>query len=257
MGWRVVIDTTASELQPFDRARPLCLRCDSILGDQAQSRHCVCVHCDSICFGPRTLVRLVLVWCGALVSLAATAQRPASPASLKIDVLEGEGAINNIRLHRAKEPVVRVVDEKNQPVRGASVTFLLPDMGPGAEFPGDVRALALLTDERGQAVARGLASNGIVGKFQIHVAASYQSQRATAVINQVNAEPGGAASGGPSKKILLLALIGGAAAGGVAFAVSHGGGGGGTGPVSTQPAGSSTPVGIVIAPGTPVFQPPH
>lgn len=49
-------------------------------------------------------------------------------------VLEGEGVINNVRQHRAKDPVVSVVDETNAPVKGASVTFFLPDTGPRAEF---------------------------------------------------------------------------------------------------------------------------
>lgn len=33
-------------------------------------------------------------------------------------VLEGEGAINNVGQHRAKHPVVSVVDEISAPVKG-------------------------------------------------------------------------------------------------------------------------------------------
>ena len=176
---------------------------------------------------------------------------------LKIEVVEGEGAINNIRLHRAKEPVVRTVDENNQPLSGVSVTFLLPFMGPSGEFPGNVRELAMQTDEKGEASGRGLVPNQMVGKFQIRVAASYRGERANAVINQTNAEPGGAANGGPSRKmkILLIAVIGGAAAGGVAAALAASGGSGRSG--SSQPAGPQNPAGIVITSGTPVLQPPH
>jgi len=174
---------------------------------------------------------------------------------LRIEVVEGEGAINNIRLRRSKEPVIRTVDENNQPLSGVSVTFLLPDMGPGGEFPGNVRELAIMTDERGQATGRGLAPNQMVGKYQIRVVASYRGERANAVINQTNAAPSGAVSSGPSKKILLIALIGGAAAGGVALAASRGGGSNSSNP--SQPTGSQSPAGIVISSGTPVFQPPH
>ena len=173
---------------------------------------------------------------------------------LKIGVVEGEGATNNIRLHRAKEPVVRTVDENNQPLSGVSVTFLLPAMGPSGEFPGNVRELAMQTDEKGEAAGKGLVPNQMVGKFQIRVAASYRGERANAVINQTNAEPGGAANGGSSKKILLIAVIGGAIAGGAALA-SRGSGGSSTSP--TQPAGPQNPAGIVITSGTPVIQPPH
>ena len=172
---------------------------------------------------------------------------------LKIDVVEGEGAINNIRLHRAKEPVVRTVDENNQPLSGVSVTFLLPAMGPSGEFPGNVRELAMQTDEKGEAAGKGLVPNQMVGKFQIRVAASYRGGRTNAVISQTNAEPGGAANGGSSKKILLIAVIGGAVAGGVALAASRGSGS--TSP--SQPAGPQNPVGIVITSGTPALQPPH
>jgi len=173
---------------------------------------------------------------------------------LKVEVVEGEGAINNIRLRRAKEPVVRAVDENNQPLSGVSVTFMLPSMGPSGEFPGNVRELVSQTDDRGQAIGRGLVPNQMTGRYQIRVTASYRGETANAVINQTNAAPAGAASGGPSKKILLIALIGGAAAGGAAIAATRGGGGGSP---QSQPAGSGNPAGIVITSGTPVFQPPH
>jgi hypothetical protein len=65
---------------------------------------------------------------------ASTPEQAATTSMLKIDVVEGEGAINNIRLHRAKEPVVRTVDENNRPLSGISVTFLLPVMGPAGNF---------------------------------------------------------------------------------------------------------------------------
>jgi hypothetical protein len=174
---------------------------------------------------------------------------------LKIEVVEGEGAINNIRIRSAKEPVVRTVDENNQPVSGASVTFMLPDMGPSGEFPGNVRELAIQTDDKGEAIGRGLVPNQMVGKFQIHVVASYRGEMANAVIDQTNAEPASAGGGKPSKKLLLIALIGGAAAGGVALAATRGGGSSPSTP--PQPTGSGNPVGIVITSGTPVFQPPH
>jgi hypothetical protein len=190
---------------------------------------------------------------------APTPEQEATTSMLKIQVVEGEGAINNIRLHRAKVPVVRTVDDHNQPLSGVAVTFLLPVMGPGGEFPGNIRELALQTDEKGEAAGNGLVPNQMVGKFQIRVAASYRGERADAVINQTNAEPGGAANGGSSKKILLIAVIGGAVAGGVALAASRGssssGGGGSTSP--SQPAGPQNPAAIVITSGTPVLQPPH
>ncbi len=191
----------------------------------------------------------------ALAQPSAPAPAAPAPAAFKIEVLEGEGSINNVQQRRAREPVVRVVDDDNTPLSGVSVTFSLPDMGPSGTFTGNIRTLTLLTNESGQAVARGLIPNQLIGKYQIRVTASYRGQRASAVINQINAAPGGAVSGGSSKKLLIIALIGGAAAGGVALAASRGGGSGSSNP--TTPAGAVTPTGIVISTGTPVFQPPH
>src|ERR1035441_10282138 len=60
---------------------------------------------------------LAVLLCTALARSATTVPR--------IEVLEGDGAINNIRLHRAKEPVVRVVDQDGHPIPNVAVTFLL------------------------------------------------------------------------------------------------------------------------------------
>lgn len=185
----------------------------------------------------------------ALFCALGSAQTPA--ADLRIMVVEGEGAINNVRQHRAKDPVVRVLDGSGAPVAGASVTFILPEAGASGEFGGGVRMLAIVTDEKGEAAGKGLVPNQNVGRFQIRVVASSHGATANAFIDQTNAEPA-TASRGPSKKLLVIAAIGGAAAAGVALA-ARGGGGAATSP--TQPATGGT--AIVIAPGTPGFQPPH
>src|ERR1035438_779693 len=71
----------------------------------------------------------------------------AQDGSLHVVVLEGEGAINNIRSPRAKETVVRVEDATNQGVAGAVVTFLLPADGAGAFFGSSGNSLTL-TDRK-------------------------------------------------------------------------------------------------------------
>ena len=55
-------------------------------------------------------------------------------AGLKIVVLEGEGAFNDIKRKRARNPVVEVRDEANHPVAGAEVVFTLPETGAGGTF---------------------------------------------------------------------------------------------------------------------------
>src|SRR5215831_18822963 len=109
---------------------------------------------------------------------------------IHVVVVEGEGAINNVRSPRAKEPIVRVEDADNRGVAGAVVTFLLPSDGAGAIFGEGVSSLTLTTDDRGEAVARRLHANRNPGTFQIRVSASRGGRTATASITQTNVDPG-------------------------------------------------------------------
>jgi len=135
----------------------------------------------------------------------------AQDGPLHLVVLEGDGAINNIRSSRAKEPVIRVEDANNQGVAGAVVTFQLPNGGAGGFFGDGGSSLTLTTDDRGEAVARRLHANRIAGTFQIRVSASLGGRMAAASITQTNVDPGSHTS---SRKIALLAVLGGVAAGG-------------------------------------------
>ena len=183
---------------------------------------------------PRVLVGLFIV------NLTLVAQ----DGLLHVVVLEGGGAINNIRLPRAKEPIIRVEDANNQGVAGAIVTFLLPASGAGAFFGDGGRSLTMTTDDRGEVVARGLHANRIAGTFQIRVSASRGGQIAAASITQTNVDPGSRTS---SRKIALLAILGGAVAVGVVVAV-HGGKA-----TSASPAPSVT----IVVPGIPTFGGPQ
>ena len=53
---------------------------------------------------------------------------------INIVIVEGDGAINNVRQRVAREPIVQVEDENRKPIAGAAVTFLLPNQGAGASF---------------------------------------------------------------------------------------------------------------------------
>jgi hypothetical protein len=177
---------------------------------------------------------LAVLLCAVVARSAATVPR--------LEILEGEGAINNISLHRAKEPVVRVVDEDGHPLPGLAVTFVLPSQGAGGSFSNGQASLTVMTDANGQAVGRGLRPNGTAGQFQIRVTTSLGGQVATANIMQTNAAP--AQAGGSSKKILIVALIGGAAAAGAAVALK-----GKSSSTATTPPNN----GVVITPGSPSF----
>jgi hypothetical protein len=188
-------------------------------------------------------ISLVLVVC--LLAASADAQGP----PIKIVIQEGQGAINNIQQHRAKEPVVQVTDENGAPIQQASVTFQLPETGPGGAFADGNKMLTVQTDEKGLAVGRGLRPNTVEGKFEIRVTASFQGATANAAISEINAEQA-AAGGGGGKTFLIIALIGGAAAGGLAAALGHGKSNSSVGTINTPPP-------TVLVPGTPSIQPPH
>jgi hypothetical protein len=160
---------------------------------------------------------------------------------LNLVVLEGEGATNNIRQRTAREPIVQVQDENHKPVAGAIVVFTLPSNGAGGTFANGARTLSMVSDNQGQAVARGFRPNNSQGQFQIRVNASFQGQSAAASITQTNvalAATGAAAAGvGISAKLIaVLAVVGAAAAGGAYYATHQ---------------GNTTP-GLTVAPGTTV-----
>ena len=175
--------------------------------------------------------------------------RVSAAEPLRIVVIEGDGAINNIRLQRAKEPVVRVETEAGRPVSGAAVHFTAPSQGPGAIFGDGSPTATVLTDVEGRATGRGLRPNKTAGQFEIRVTASYQGVSATARIVQTNAAPV-EISRGSSKKIAILAILGGAAAGGAAFAVR------GSGKSAASVPAAAAASGTVITPGTPVLGAP-
>ena len=165
-------------------------------------------------------------------------QAPAPIAKLNIEIVEGEGAVNNIRQRMAREPMVQVTDENRKPVAGAAVVFLLPNQGAGASFANGAKSFTTLTDANGRAVARGIQSNKIPGQYQMRVTASSQGQTASTAINLTNLAVTGAVAGGLSLKLLLiLAAAGGAAAAGTVAATSGGGGGGSTRPPTTVTPG--------------------
>jgi hypothetical protein len=175
------------------------------------------------------------------------AQRP--PAGIRVEVVEGEGAINSIAERRARDPIVKVADNAGNPIAGAMVTFVTPDLGASASFPsGNIHTATTGAD--GLATGLGLRPNNIAGEFQIRVTASYRGQSATAAITQTNAAPA-AVKSNRGLAIALLAIIGGGGAG-AALVFSRRNTSGGT---SNPPSTPSTPATTVV-PGAGSFGPP-
>lgn len=184
---------------------------------------------------PQALVAAMLVLTVLGVAQSAPAQAGANaPGKLNIDIIEGEDAINNIRLRTAREPIVEVTDENHKPVAGALVLFALPGGGPGGEFANGARTLSVVTDAQGRAVATGFKPNAITGRYQIQVKASYQGASAERNITQRNMKPGLSTAA----KASIIGAIVAAAAIGLAVGLTRGGGGG------------STPTVVTAGPGT-------
>ena len=165
-----------------------------------------------------------------------------TPTSLQIVIVEGEGAINNIKQRVNREPIVQVEDESHKPVAGVAVIFFLPNQGPGGTFANGSTSLTTTTNAQGQAVARGIRFNNQAGAMEIRVAASFGGQTASAIITQTNVL-GSSSSGGPgggmsrtAKILIVAAVVGGGAALGV---------------LATHRGGSTTAIPTTtITPGT-------
>jgi hypothetical protein len=151
-----------------------------------------------------------------LLAFCVTASAQVAPM-LNLVVIEGEGAVNNIRQRTAREPIVQVEDENHRPVAGAIVVFILPTHGAGGTFANGAKTLTMTTDSKGQAVARGLTPNTTKGDYQIRVTASHNGQTASITITQTNAIF--SAAGVPSTSPLSGKLIAVLAAAAVAAAV--------------------------------------
>jgi hypothetical protein len=172
----------------------------------------------------------------ALGSAAGRAQAP--PQTLNITIVEGEGAVNNIKGRVNREPVIQVEDENHRPVAGAAVVFFLPNQGPGGVFRNGTKTLAVTTDVQGRATAAGIQRNDISGQMQIRVTASFAGQTASAVITQTNLAGGRAGLSTTAKVLIGVGLAGGAVAGAVAATRGGGGSSSTTAPPITITAGA-------------------
>jgi hypothetical protein len=181
-------------------------------------------------------------WLPLLLSPLLTAQQP---GKLNIVIVEGDGAINNIRQRVAREPIVQVEDENRRPVAGAAVTFFLPDQGASGTFANGARSLTVVTNEQGRAVATGFRPNNVAGKFNIRVTASHEGRTASLSIGQTNIAAAAAVGMSAAMKALIIVAVAGGAAAGVAVAA----GGGNSGSPNAGPATSPRPV-TTLTPGT-------
>jgi hypothetical protein len=135
-----------------------------------------------------------------------------SGSTLRIVVVSGEGAEHRTGHDCVRMPLIRVDDENGQPVNEADILFLLPDGGPGGAFVDGTTSAKARTSPRGLVAVRPFKLNKTPGEFQIRVEASWQGQRATGTIRQINQTRSGL-----GKKIAIITAV---AAGGVGIAAA-------------------------------------
>jgi len=173
-------------------------------------------------------------------------------AVLHIQVVEGEGAVHTPGSHSLRPLTVAVTSETGQPVEGASVSFHLPEEGPGGTFGNQLRTDVAITDAQGLASIRSLQVNHAPGPFQIRIVAAKEQARAGAVCPQYIAEPKSgkvstslsspAAPGAPTAsrsplKWIVMAVAAGGAAAAVALLSGRSGAG------STPAVAAATSIG--------------
>ena len=184
----------------------------------------------------------------ALMALSCQAQQVVQGpgGDLKIVVVQGEGAINNIRTRSAAPLIVEVRDTGDKPVAGAEVVFQLPPAGPGGVFNGWMRNQTARTNPEGRAETNGFTPNDEAGRFNIKVSATSGTKSTSVIIAQTNTPNGAAGTGTKAKsksnlwKVLLV--VGAAGLAGGIVAATRGG--------SSTPVTPPTPITITAGPIT-------
>ena len=179
------------------------------------------------------------------------ATSPPAPAKLNINVVEGAGAVNNIKTRAAREFAVEVADENDKPVAGAVVTFVAPNQGPGGAFAGDTQLLTVMSDQDGRAVAGSYRPNSAVGDYNIQVTATFGGETASATISQSNRALAVAAVKKSNKKVLILVAVAAAVAVGAGAGLAGGHGS------SSSNSASATPTATLGVGSGVTVGPPH
>jgi len=169
-----------------------------------------------------------------------------APGGIKITVVQGEGAHNNVRTRSATQPAVEVRDDSGKPIAGAEVVFQLPPAGPGGVFNGWMRTQTARTNAEGRAEANGLAPNDELGRFNIKVTATSGTKSASVIIAQSNTHNGQSENDSKAKSKSntwkILAVLGAAGLTGGIIAATRGG--------SSSSTTTTTPITISAGPIT-------
>jgi hypothetical protein len=175
--------------------------------------------------------------------------RAADPAVLQIRIVEGEGLAYGIGSRATRGITVQVTDEIGKPVEGTTVSFQLPEDGPGGTFSSGAKSEIATTGSDGRANVWGMQWNRTAGAFEVRITALKGQARAGTVcplylndapVSRVE-RPDSKVGGGSSHKWLWIGLLAAGAAGASAAALSGGSKGGTAAPVNGGPPQIGTP----------------
>jgi len=180
--------------------------------------------------------------------------RAADPASLQIRVEEGDGLSYATGSRATRGITVQVTGESGDPVDGATVTFTLPESGPGGVFSSGSRTETLNTRADGRASVWGMRWNKQAGSVDVIITASKGQAHAGTVCSLRLTESAGGQSisnGGSSHKWLWIALAAAGAAGaGVAVGARNGSTGSSCSSTVVLPqnncSSTLTPLGVTV-----------
>jgi hypothetical protein len=146
---------------------------------------------------------------------------------LQLQVVEGEGSVYAAGSRATRGLTVLVTDETGNPVSGATVSFRLPEQGPGGTFPGGLRTQVVTTQPDGKASVWGMQWNKVAGSFEIRITAVKEQARAGIVSTQYLSDAQAVKSGGSgtfqashntrTKWLMIGAAVAAGAAAGMAF----------------------------------------
>lgn len=135
---------------------------------------------------------------------------------------EGDGSAYPIGSRATRGITVLIADDAGKPVEGATVSFRLPETGPGGTFSNGSKIEILTTRADGRASVWGMKWNRQAGAFDVRITATKGQARAGTVCSQHLTEASGPAAaakgGGFNRKWLWVALAAAGAGAGIAVA---------------------------------------
>ena len=151
---------------------------------------------------------------------------------VQLRVVDGDGATYPAGARATRGLTVLVTDETGQPVSGATVSFRLPEQGPGGTFSTGLKTEVVTTQADGKASIWGMQWNKSPGEFEIRITAVKDQARAGIVTTQYLADHAAVDQSGGSgtfrashhfvNRWMILAAIAVGAGAGVALGASQG-----------------------------------